>query len=97
MPCLYAQLFASLPLTSQINPHFGLKPSFYFIEISRFNGRHLPKMMAMPNTVLAVVTKNTPVVAAMDFSVYERKIKAHNLSIGIHPDFPSQLSVSAAS
>lgn len=54
-------------------------------------------MMAMPNAVLAVVTENAPIVAAMDLAVYERQVKAHNFSIGIYPDFPTQFPVSPAS
>lgn len=54
-------------------------------------------MTAAPNAVLAVVTEDTPIVAAVDIPVYERQVEAHNFSIGVYPDFSAQFPVSPAS
>jgi hypothetical protein len=86
-----------LASSSDIKAYFRLKPCFYFLEAGRFDRRDFAKMMAMPNAVLAVVTQDAAIVAAMDFPIYERQVKPHNLSIGVHPDFPAQFPVSPAS
>src|SRR3972149_1718968 len=50
-------------------------------------------MMAMPDPMLAVVAENTPVVAAVDLPVDERKIEGSTFSLRIPPDFPAQFPV----
>ena len=50
----------------------------------------------MPNAVLAVVTEDAAVVAAMNLAIYERQVEAHYFSTRIHPDLPAQFAVSPA-
>jgi hypothetical protein len=66
---------------------------FYVLKIREFNRSHNAEIVPVVMPMLVVITHYAPVIASVQCMVDVRKVVTSHLTVRIHPNFTSKLTI----